>query len=56
MMKHHTTNTVTELNSHSRNEFVRIVGPAFEHSPWIAEEIYFPGGTITGINSRPLRR
>lgn len=25
------------LNALSRDEFVRLVGPAFEHSPWIAE-------------------
>lgn len=29
--------TLTQLNSLSREEFVRIVGPVFEHSPWIAE-------------------
>jgi OHCU decarboxylase len=29
--------TLAELNSVSRDEFVRIVGPVFEHSPWIAE-------------------
>ncbi len=28
---------VDKLNSLSRDEFVRIVGPVFEHSPWIAE-------------------
>ncbi len=28
---------LVELNSLSREEFVRIVGPVFEHSPWIAE-------------------
>ena len=28
---------LTQLNSLSRDEFVRIVGPVFEHSPWIAE-------------------
>ena len=28
---------LAELNSLSRDEFVRIVGPVFEHSPWIAE-------------------
>lgn len=26
-----------QLDSLSRDEFVRIVGPVFEHSPWIAE-------------------
>ena len=29
--------SVAQLNSLSRDEFVRIVGPVFEHSPWIAE-------------------
>ena len=32
--------TLTQLNSLSRDEFVRIVGPVFEHSPWIAEETW----------------
>jgi OHCU decarboxylase len=29
--------TLAQLNSLSRDEFVRVVGPVFEHSPWIAE-------------------
>jgi 2-oxo-4-hydroxy-4-carboxy-5-ureidoimidazoline decarboxylase len=29
--------TIAELNSLSREEFIRVVGPIFEHSPWIAE-------------------
>lgn len=29
--------TIAQLNSLSAEEFVRIVGPVFEHSPWIAE-------------------
>lgn len=29
--------TLAQLNSLSQDEFVRIVGPVFEHSPWIAE-------------------
>lgn len=29
--------TLAQLNSLSRDEFVRIVGPVFEHSSWIAE-------------------
>ncbi len=29
--------TLAHLNSCSSPEFVRIVGPVFEHSPWIAE-------------------
>ena len=29
--------TISQFNESSRAEFVRIVGPVFEHSPWIAE-------------------
>jgi 2-oxo-4-hydroxy-4-carboxy-5-ureidoimidazoline decarboxylase len=29
--------TLKQLNSLSREEFVRVIGPVFEHSPWIAE-------------------
>ncbi len=29
--------TLSELNQLTRDAFVRVVGPAFEHSPWIAE-------------------
>lgn len=29
--------TLAELNRLSRDQFVQLVGPAFEHSPWIAE-------------------
>lgn len=32
--------TIPEINSLSRDHFVRLVGPAFEHSPWIAESIW----------------
>lgn len=28
--------TPAQINSLTRDEFVRVVGPAFEHSPWIA--------------------
>src|ERR1051325_11600428 len=28
--------TLLQLNTLSRDEFVRLVGPVFEHSPWIA--------------------
>ena len=31
------TYTLAEINALDRGEFVRIVGPMFEHSPWIAE-------------------
>lgn len=33
MSKH----TISSINSSSREEFLRIAGPVFEHSPWIAE-------------------
>lgn len=29
--------SLAELNAMEREEFVRVVGPVFEHSPWIAE-------------------
>ncbi|HXE43396.1 MAG TPA: 2-oxo-4-hydroxy-4-carboxy-5-ureidoimidazoline decarboxylase [Candidatus Baltobacteraceae bacterium] len=29
--------TISEINSFSRDEFIRVIGPVFEHSPWIAE-------------------
>lgn len=29
--------TIAEINTLSLNEFVHLVGPVFEHSPWIAE-------------------
>src|SRR5260221_9658471 len=29
--------TLSELNGFGREEFTRVVGPVFEHSPWIAE-------------------
>jgi len=32
--------TVQQLNGFDREEFVRLIGPIFEHSPWIAEETW----------------
>jgi len=29
--------TLAQLNTLSSDEFIRVVGPVFEHSPWIAE-------------------
>jgi OHCU decarboxylase len=29
--------TLAQINELSREEFVRVLGPVFEHSPWIAE-------------------
>ena len=34
---HSTPYTTEQINGLSREDFVRIIGPAFEHSPWIAE-------------------
>lgn len=31
---------LAELNALARDEFVRVVGPVFEHSPWIAERAW----------------
>src|SRR5258706_4022353 len=36
-MREMETCTIGQLNSLSHDEFVRVVGPVFEHSPWIAE-------------------
>lgn len=32
--------TLAEINSLARDKFVRIIGPVFEHSPWIADETW----------------
>jgi 2-oxo-4-hydroxy-4-carboxy-5-ureidoimidazoline decarboxylase len=32
--------TISQLNQLGREEFVRVVGPVFEHSPWIAETTF----------------
>jgi OHCU decarboxylase len=32
--------TLAELNSLSGAEFVQLIGPVFEHSPWIAEDTW----------------
>jgi OHCU decarboxylase len=29
--------TIAEVNALARGEFVRVIGPVFEHSPWIAQ-------------------
>jgi 2-oxo-4-hydroxy-4-carboxy-5-ureidoimidazoline decarboxylase len=33
-----TRHTMAELNALSAADFVRVIGPVFEHSPWIARE------------------
>jgi 2-oxo-4-hydroxy-4-carboxy-5-ureidoimidazoline decarboxylase len=35
MQTHH---SMAELNGFGPSEFTRVIGPVFEHSPWIAEE------------------
>lgn len=32
--------TLADINALDREEFVRVVGPVFEHSPWIAERAW----------------
>ena len=32
--------SINELNGLGQSEFVRVVGPVFEHSPWIAEQTF----------------
>jgi OHCU decarboxylase len=32
--------TISQLNQLDRAEFVRVIGPVFEHSPWIAETTF----------------
>src|SRR6266850_5121519 len=32
--------TLSQLNQFNQTEFVRIIGPVFEHSPWIAEMVW----------------
>lgn len=44
--------TLNQLNSLDRDEFVRIVGPVFEHSPWIAEAAWAnrPFAELAGLH------
>ena len=41
-----------QLNSLSHDEFIRIVGPVFEHSPWIAEATWpqRPFASVEGLH------
>lgn len=32
--------SLAQINELSRGEFVRVIGPVFEHSPWIADEAW----------------
>ena len=40
--------TFAQLNSLSRDEFIRVAGPVFEHSPWIAEAAW-PGRPFASV-------
>ncbi len=41
--------TLAEINSLSRQDFVRIIGPVFEHSAWIAETTW-PQRPFTSVD------
>ena len=45
--------TLDEVNGLSREEFTRVIGPAFEHSPWIAEAVaqQRPFASIAGLHA-----
>jgi len=44
--------TLAELNSFSCTDFIRLIGPVFEHSPWIAEATWAkrPFASIDGLH------
>jgi OHCU decarboxylase len=45
--------TLAQLNAFDRNDFVRVCGPLFEHSPWIAERAYanLPFATVDSLHA-----
>ena len=45
---------ISNLNNHTREEFIHLVGPVFEHSPWIAERTWEarPFGTMEDLHAR----
>jgi 2-oxo-4-hydroxy-4-carboxy-5-ureidoimidazoline decarboxylase len=45
------------INSASREEFVRVIGPVFEHSPWIAEAAWAarPFVTVEALHQTLMR-
>lgn len=45
--------TLPQLNRLSRDEFTRLVGPVFEHSPWIAEAAWAnrPFATVEALHA-----
>ena len=44
--------TIDQINALPRDEFVRIVGPTFEHSPWIAERTIGPFANVADLHRR----
>ena len=44
--------TIQQLNQLPRDEFVRIVGPVFEHSPWIAERTAGPFESVGDLHHK----
>ncbi len=49
--------SVAELNACSREDFVRVIGPVFEHSPWIAEATWAkrPFNDLDGLHQSLCR-
>jgi 2-oxo-4-hydroxy-4-carboxy-5-ureidoimidazoline decarboxylase len=47
-------NTISEINLLSGEEFVRLIGPVFEHSPWIAQttEAWRPFASLEQLHAR----
>ena len=45
--------TLTQLNSLSRDGFIHVIGPVFEHSPWIAEATWVqrPFGSVEALHA-----
>lgn len=44
--------TIQGINGLARDEFVRIVGPVFEHSPWIAERTHGPFADVNDLHAK----
>jgi OHCU decarboxylase len=46
------SHTLAEINALDRAEFVRVIGPVFEHSPWIAGRVANrrPFGSVTVLH------
>lgn len=44
--------TIEQINALPREEFVRVVGPVFEHSPWIAERTNGPFADVADLHAK----